>query len=351
MVDELKVKCPYHEDGCKETSTRGDIQDHVEKYCDYAEVQCPSEECHLLVPRKDIKRGCLHYPVTCVDCNLDLTEKELEAHRRKDCQQRKISCLDCEVELIRCDLNAHIEDCPEAILRCPGAPYGCDRAAKRKDLDFHIAICPIAVMGPFLKIQNDRLAAQELAVEHLQRKNEVLEGGLSSIQAILSNSSSDMEHAFPSYSASVLPELSPSLAASHTSEAPPFDSAIHHLLSLHESLREEVDRSSVALSELDAKTSMMVMNQDLRTKEDMAHTNAVVNSMRMQLQWLTSAMLQNQPRSVSGTSVAGSSTGPRGGGGSGGPGGAAGSGPQPIRRMSGTTPSISPAPFGERLHF
>ncbi|KAI9836372.1 MAG: hypothetical protein M1819_001401 [Sarea resinae] len=110
---------------------------------------------------------------------------------------------------------------------------------------------------------------------------------------------------------------------------------MHHLLSLYENLREEVDRVSAAVSELDAKSSVMLMNESLRTKEDMAHTNAALNSMRMQLHWLMSARLQTQPRTAAAAAAAAGVAGPsnnrpRGGGGDNGP-----SLPlQPTRRLS-----------------
>ena len=42
----------------------------------------------------------------------------------------------------------------------------------------------------------------------------------------------------------------------------------------------------------------MVMNESLRAKEDMAHMNAAVGSLRVQLHWLMSARLQNQQRAA-----------------------------------------------------
>ncbi|KAI9728171.1 MAG: hypothetical protein M1828_004632 [Chrysothrix sp. TS-e1954] len=84
----------------------------------------------------------------------------------------------------------------------------------------------------------------------------------------------------------------------------PFDSATHHLLSLHESLRGEMDRLSGSLSELDARSSMMIMNENLRVREDLSSLNAAVGALRMQVQWLMSARLQTQMRSASGVSQA-----------------------------------------------
>jgi len=76
----------------------------------------------------------------------------------------------------------------------------------------------------------------------------------------------------------------------------PFNSTSHHLLCLHESLREEVNRVSVTVSEIDARASMMVMSESLRAKEDFAYTNAAIGGMRAQLHWLVNARLQDQQR-------------------------------------------------------
>lgn len=134
---------------------------------------------------------------------------------------------------------------------------------------------------PLLKIQNDRLEAHESALRHLRHKNSILETSYATIQDNL-NSSANL--------------LGAPLSPAPTMDLGPFDSTSHHLLCLHESLREEVTRFSDAVREADAKASMLVMNESLRVKEDFAHTNAAIGGMRMQLHWLMSARLQNQQR-------------------------------------------------------
>lgn len=121
--------------------------------------------------------------------------------------------------------------------------------------------------------------SHEAALEHLKRKNAILEGSLARIQQSLTPSTNLVND---------LSSMTP------TTDRGPFDSTTHHLLCVHESLREEVDRVLAMVSELDAKASMMVMNECLRVKEEFAHANSAIGSLRMQLHWLTSARLQNQ---------------------------------------------------------
>ncbi|KAI9871216.1 MAG: hypothetical protein M1830_003192 [Pleopsidium flavum] len=334
MLDELKVKCPNKTLGCRDIVTRGFVQHHVEKYCEFVEVNCSLDSCQLKIWRKDADKPCLHNKVTCHDCSEVMMEKDLESHELGQCRRRKTVCSDCKSVVLRHKLDAHIQECPEVLLPCSAAPYGCTYFSKRTELGQHLTSCPLAKLGPFLSAQNDRLEAHDAALKYLQHKNEILESAMSSIQTTLDGSTAiESTLLDASLTASPVPlmNLSPTTAASAGPANPPFDSATHHLLSLHETLREEVDRVSSALSELDARSSMMLMNESLRAKEDMAHTNAAVNAIRMQLHWLMSARLQTQSR-TNNSHVAGPSGGPRGG-----PGGAGGGPWLPIRRLSDTT--------------
>lgn len=334
MLDDLKVKCPNQPQGCRDVVPRGFVQHHVEKYCEYAEVDCLPDDCKFKVLRKDADRPCSHNMVTCPYCSETMMEKDLESHQQGQCRQRTSICPGCDSEVFQHELAAHKEECSEAHFPCSAAPFGCAYTAKRTELDQHVMSCALAKLGPFLQAQNERLEAHEAALKYMQHKNDILEDALCSIQTTLGTSSAVTSTLLDaSLTASPVPlmDLSPTIAVSGGTEPqnPPFDSATHHLLSLHESLREEVDRVSAALSELDAKSSMMLMNESLRAKEDMAHTNAAVNAIRMQLHWLMSARLQTQPRTSNSTPIAGPGNGSRGG-----PSSAGGGPGLPIRRLS-----------------
>ncbi|KAI9703856.1 MAG: hypothetical protein M1836_007628 [Candelina mexicana] len=311
MVDELKALCPHHKEGCQAILARVDVQDHIDKYCAWTEVKCSAQDCHLAVLRKDASRGCLHSTVSCTDCNMDLMEKDLEVHQFVHCKQRKLQCPDCGSEITRREVLAHSLGCLEAIRPCTGVLYGCTYQSKRAELDEHLKTCSLAALAPFLKAQNDRLSLQEASIEHLRRKNDILEGGLSSVQAALNSSNEQVSSALFS---SAQPTASASPTSPHTTapaETPAFDSATHYLLLLHESLREEVGRVSTAVSDLDAKSSMMIINEGLRMKDDMAHTTAAINSLRMQMHWLVSSRLHGQPRPAGGPSFGGPSNAQR----------------------------------------
>ena len=282
ILEELVVKCPLRKKGCLESMPRCRVQDHVLKYCCYFEVECPDEHCSLSLQRKDVDGArCLHDQIKCCDCKQSIMMRDMKAHRILECEIARTACPHCKDQVLSRHLETHIESCPDAIFPCTAADYGCDFIAKRADLDQHIKHCALAKLTPFLKKQNDRLKAHETALNHLRHKNSVLETSFSTIQETLGPSMNLIDDSSTSEPAS---------------DPGPFDSTAHHLLCLHESLREEVTRVSAAVSEIDAKASMVVMNESLRVKEDFAHTNAAIGGIRMQLHWLMSARLQNQQR-------------------------------------------------------
>lgn len=327
MLSDLKVECPLQEKGCEMEVTRGSAQDHVDRYCPFSEVRCPVRSCKLLVQRKDAAMNrCLHQITSCRDCNISLMELDVELHQSKDCSNRMTCCPDCKKEVKRIELEAHIEDCVEAIFPCQGKTYGCWFVGKRSALALHKVDCTLSRLAPFLEKQNDMLEAHEAALQRLQYKSSVLETSFQTIQETLGPSSNLVNSPTPT---------------TPTTAGGPFDSTAHHLLSLHESLREEVSRVSATVSELDAKATMMVMNESLRLKDELAHTNAAIGGMRHQVHWLVSGRLQNQQRmamvrtqATSSSSLTGTSAGSSGQAAEAGlilgPG-------QPVRRMSDST--------------
>jgi len=180
-----------------------------------------------------------------------------------------------------------------------------------------------------MQAMTQRIDNQEIAIKSLRYKNSLLENGFANIQTLLP--SLDPSPQLDSVGKTIAPAAESTSRSAEELDSAPFDSATHHLLSLHESLREELDRVCSAVAELDARSSLMIMNESLRLKEDMSHTNAVIGSMRMQLQWLTSARLQSQPRTLLGGTSATTPTVTNNEGVSSGPGN------MPIRRLSDST--------------
>lgn len=235
----------------------------------------------------------------------------VQEHQRSFCANRLTSCALCSAELLRLDLKTHINnDCPKHVIPCQGTIIGCKVVAERAEVVSHQQTCAMATMAPHFRDQQARIERNEARLEPLTRRVGILEDGLTNITNYLypanGNDASfpvtdplDPNSSDPQAPASdfrlppaSFPPVPPTTES--TPAQPPFDSQIHHLLTLHDSLREEVARIANALTDLDGRTNMMIINESQRVKDEMLHTNAVISSMRMHLQWLMSATIQQR---------------------------------------------------------
>lgn len=323
MLDELLVRCPNARAGCAWVAQRATVRDHVLLYCEHTPVECSGPDCRLHIAHKDFHKGCLHYTVSCDDCRASVMKKDLDDHQRNLCPNRTTHCSLCSAELLRLDLKAHINStCPRHVVTCQGAIVGCTLTAERATVLAHEAACAMATMAPHFREQQARMERTEARLEPLTRKVGILEDGLANITNYLypsnANDSSypltDPLDANDAHAQAPTPDLRlppvsfPPVAPANgsTPAQPPFDSQIHHLLTLHDSLREEVSRIANALTDLDGRTNMMIISESQRAKDEMLHANAAISSMRMHLQWLVSATLHH--RSTAAAATATSST-------------------------------------------
>jgi len=251
-------------------------------------------------------------------------------HQRTACPGRLIDCPHCSFELLRLDLKSHIKDvCGQVVVPCQGTIVGCTFSAERAEVVAHQKGCAMATMAPHFRDQQARIERNEARLEPLSRKVGILEDGLSNMTNMLypanANDSSypvtnpldpNASEPFPPASLVPTPDFRlppasfPPVPPNDTSQTPyqnpaqpPFDSQIHHLLTLHDSLREEVSRIANALTECEGRTNMMVINESQRVKDEMLHTNAAINGMRMQLHWLMSATLHQRTSNAAGSST------------------------------------------------
>ncbi|CAI6254436.1 unnamed protein product [Periconia digitata] len=329
MLDELVVKCPNSKSGCDWSDQRANVHDHVMLYCVYTLVQCPSYDCRLHISQKDFHKGCLHYTVSCENCHTSMMMKDLEGHQRTDCPGRSTNCPHCSAEVLRLDFQAHVKEaCPKVVIPCSGAVLSCTFTAERAEVASHQETCVVAKLAPHFQEQQARIERSEARLEPLSRRVGILEDGLSNITSMLYPANSEPSlplsepldptslEAFPPAHLTAAsdfrlsPNPFPSVPQNDVPQTtqPPFDSQIHHLLTMHDSLREEVSRITNALGELDGRTNMMIINESQRQKDEMLHTNAAINSMRMQLHWLMSATLSNRNAAGSSTARASAST-------------------------------------------
>lgn len=319
MCDEVKVRCPN--DGCKEIVPRICLERHATKECPRQPLFCPDPDCGKLVQRRYYVPGqCIHTSHIECECGevIELGKGEWLRHKDEDCPYTAVKCKQCGQLISARDQLAgssgHICNTDEEY-NCPGKPYGCTDEFQPENLNDHIATCSLARLAPFLQKQTLLLQSLQEQLTMAKIRNEVLETGFEKINDTINErvlpyighpdhspagETSDIEEierddipSATSHRDLLMPAHLRALTPSPDRDMSSISQTQQHLLALHESLRGTVsnlenDMSALAnnISELDARTSMQVMNETLRIKEELAHTNAALFSTRSQVQWL-----------------------------------------------------------------
>lgn len=176
MLDDLMVKCPFSDSGCTEQMSRCLIQDHIDKYCEHAQVTCPYDNCGEKIQRRHLnEKRCLHKLITCVTCGRSYKEIDSSSHYATHDDESIVLCSGCATTVLGSDLRSHESSCPRVTMPCIAATYGCDYIGKRASIDQHHAICPLAKLAPFLALQSTRISQQELVLKNLRQKNALVE--------------------------------------------------------------------------------------------------------------------------------------------------------------------------------
>ena len=301
QLDALLVKCPC----CAAPVPRAMLQNHLERYCAEALVRCAGKTCTEVVRRKLYGQGCLHYDTTCPDCNMIMQEYDMAEHREYKCKERHKSCHHCGGDILRCKEDEHLEKCQHVPAHCKWAEYGCEYESKRKDLRWHADACTFKLVGPMaemLKKEINDLRSEVRALtekdQSQERRIKFLEGGLGG------HRDTDRPLDYADLPSQALPNLPDS------SHAEPLDSGHEYLLSLVEAQETKVDRLSAGMTELEAKQTMMLFNETIQIKNELAEMRSSQQVLSMHVRWLLNFRRQeNQRRFGAGPSSGGGSDG------------------------------------------
>lgn len=78
LIDDLSIRCPKYAEGCETQLRRGDVQNHVDHYCEFTDVPCSDETCHSRVPRRQMAIECAHATASCRKCKIQIATGELQ---------------------------------------------------------------------------------------------------------------------------------------------------------------------------------------------------------------------------------------------------------------------------------
>ncbi|EXJ94152.1 hypothetical protein A1O1_02545 [Capronia coronata CBS 617.96] len=337
MCNETQVRCPNED--CEEVLPRGCIEHHATKECPHERLQCPDPTCDKLVKRKNyVPEQCIHSSHIECDCGavIELGKGDWLRHKDEDCPNTGVKCGECGQRISARDYlsgSSNHTCTAKDSHNCPGKQYGCTDDFPPADAEAHIKSCPLAQLAPHFQKQSQLLQSLQEQLTMVKVRNEVLENGFEKINDLLSDrvrhylaqsdhspaEASDIEEIERDHIPSGLSQrdlLSPAQLRAMTPSPDPDSLSIsqtqQHLLALHESLRgnvsnieNDISALSNTISDLDARTSMQIMNETLRIKEDLAHTNAALFSTRAQVQWLLNRERVGQQQQAMGMGMRG----------------------------------------------
>ena len=153
-VNQLKIRCSNHGEGCQWTGELGALKLHLESDigCGYVLVECPNQ-CNSWVSKCMRKKPPYRVPTAVLTT---LKRKDLEIHITTHCYLRPYQCEFCGLKdtykaitgqglypvapIYDNPYNGHQAMCPEAPLTCPN--YCGSKEIKRKDMESHRSQCP-----------------------------------------------------------------------------------------------------------------------------------------------------------------------------------------------------------------
>lgn len=285
QLDALEVRCPNSTDGCEKVLARSMVQNHVDRYCGYSLVDCPEGTCERKAPRKDVHKGCLHWYAICPDCSESFFAVDMEHHRARVCTERVANCEKCGLEVLRLNADLHDLECEEAIAPCRWAIYGCEHQSKRKDLGSHAPECAFKTMGPVVESLKEEITSLRGEVQTLTEKDKTKDRRIRFLESYKNA---------PSYGDSLIdipnmPENTQSLT-----DPAPYDSRDQYLLSLLENQESKVDQLSVGMTELEAKQTVMLFNETIPIKEQLAELRSAQGVIGCHVRWLMNLRLQER---------------------------------------------------------
>lgn len=160
LLDELEAICPNQRTGCEAHLKRYTMNDHINRYCEFTEVDCPSADCEGSAQRRFLDGDrCLHYLVECEYCQQLMMELDTKEHLERNCPQALLSCDHCGAFQRRSETELHVEQhCQKFPISCLGKIVGCSVTDARDMVNEHMKTCPFAVMAPHIREQNERHA-------------------------------------------------------------------------------------------------------------------------------------------------------------------------------------------------
>ena len=144
-INDLKVRCQHHREGCRWTGEVRDVQSHLDpdkRKCDCILLPCPfgcGERIRSGAMREHMKKYCTKRQMSCQYCSYCSSNDIVAAKHLPICPQAPVTCPNnCKVVgLRRKQLQAHIDECPLQVISCPFTSAGCTVKLPRNEMEKH----------------------------------------------------------------------------------------------------------------------------------------------------------------------------------------------------------------------
>ena len=143
QIRNLTVQCTHNNTGCTWQGNLGDFQKHLETSCSYEGRYCPLQ-CGAIVRKTELDRHMNdeyeEREVMCSHCGMArINFKRMNTDHFTACSRLPISCpAGCQECVPRGAMREHLNSCPEELVACRYAIFGCHADLKRKDLSAHM---------------------------------------------------------------------------------------------------------------------------------------------------------------------------------------------------------------------
>lgn len=313
MASEVRVKCPNP--GCDVVTPRSSMEMHATRECPEQELACPVSSCERPTKRKNfVPDTCIHETHIECDCGATIRLGRGEWIRHKD--QECPNTINTASYPFLGDPGS--SSMPIASPACPGAEYGCPYetpsvpSSDHPDLALHVSTCTFAKLAPFLHKQESLVGTLRRSLEEQTQRNRHLESEIDRLHDLCANTfqprldlidntlsqhnrtinddtTSEIEEV-PRSPSSLQHTLHPHSQIHYAQPDPVLSSTLTNLTDRLTNIENHVQLSTSdthrAIRDLDARTSLALMNETLRIREELAHLNGGMYSTRAQVTYL-----------------------------------------------------------------
>ena len=160
-INDLKVRCHHHREGCRWTGEVRDLQSHLDpdkKKCNYIFLPCTfgcGERVRSGAMREHKNSSCTKRQMSCQYCSYCSLYDIVTAKHLPICLQVPVTCPNnCKEEgLKRKQLQAHIDECPLQVISCPFTSAGCTVKLPRNEMEKHEATAVCEHLRLLMKLQ------------------------------------------------------------------------------------------------------------------------------------------------------------------------------------------------------